>query len=222
VLSRTRLELEQANGLNQHDLTDSQWAERNDIFQMEWDQALQSASPEARASWWEAETQQWTDADYLVWEAQQMRQMLMAAIDGQGGQHIRAYQHQIGPLLDIPSQQMRTQLEQGDPYYYAYRQALKAIARTSSLGAFINAFTSPYANTFIEPSNLTPEQEAALQQVADTGATIIRPQTAQALAAEAKARAHSTAVTQAGGKAAADPGFDQELGQMVSQAEGGG
>src|SRR5205807_516433 len=100
VLSGVRLELERSNGLDRNDLTDSEWAERNDIFQMEWDQALQNANPEARAAWWEAETSQWTDADYLVWEAQQMRQALMAAVDGQGGQHIRAYQHQIGPLLD--------------------------------------------------------------------------------------------------------------------------
>lgn len=218
ALSKVRLELERANGLDQNDLTDSQWAERNDIFQMEWDQALQNASPEGRAAWWEAETSQWTDADYLVWEAQQMRQTLMAAVDGQGGQHIRAYQHQIGPLLDIPSAKMRKQLEEGDPYYYAYRQILKKIASTSSLGAFINAFVSPYTHTLIEPEQLTPEAEAALADIADTGSTIIRPETARALAAQAKARAKSPAVAAAGGKASADPGFQQDLTQIVSDA----
>jgi hypothetical protein len=219
ALSRTRLELEEANGLKRTDLTDSQWAERNDIFQMEWDQALQSASPEVRAVWWEAETSQWTDADYLVWEAQQMRQQLMASIDGQGGQHIRAYQHQIGPLLDIPSAALRKALEQGDPYYYTYRRALKQMATTSSLGAFINAFVSPYSNTLIEPESMTPEQEAELASVSDASATLIRPGTAQALAAEAKKRAHSKAVAESGGKAAADPGFATETAGMISQAE---
>ena len=220
ALSRTRLELEQANGLNRNDLTDSQWAERNDIFQMEWEQALQTASPEARAAWWEAETSQWTDADYLVWEAQQMRSALMGSIDGQGGAHIRAYQHQIGPLLDIPSTAMRKALEQGDPYYYTYRQVLKQMAATSSLGAFISAFVSPYANTLIEPQQLTPDQEAAMASVVDSSATLIRPATAEALAAEAKKRAHSAAVEQSGGKATADPGFSQEVGGMIQQAEG--
>jgi hypothetical protein len=219
ALSRARLELEQANGLQRNDLTDSQWAERNDLFQMEWDQLLQGASPEARAAWWEAETSQWTDADYLVWEAQQMRQALMAAIDGQGGQHIRAYQHQIGPLLDIPSTALRTQLEQGDPYYYLYRQTLKQMSQTSSLGAFINAFVSPYSNMMIEPENLTPEQEQALVNEINQSATLVRPATARALAAEAKLRAHSAAVAQSGGKAMADPGFSTEENQMIQQAE---
>lgn len=215
ALSRARLDLEKANGLNRNDLTDSEWAERNDIFQMEWDQALQNASPATRAVWWEAETSQWTDADYLVWEAQQMRQAIMSAIDGQGGQHIRAYQHQIGPLLDIPSAAMRKALETGDPYYYAYRQTLKAMAQSSSLGAFINAFISPYSNTLIEPSQLDATGQQNLASVADSNATLLRPETAQALADEAKARAHSPAVEQAGGKASADPGFRKELADMA-------
>jgi hypothetical protein len=221
ALSRVRLELEQSNGLNRNDLTDSQWAERNDIFQSEWDQVLANASPQAKAAWWEVETQQWTDADYLVWEAQQMRQTIMAAIDGQGGQHIRAYQHQIGPLLDIPSTQLRTQLEQGDPYYYAYRQALKSLSRSSSLGAFLTAFTSPYSNTLIEPEGMSPGQEQQLISMADTGATILKPATAQALAAQAKRIAQSTPVEEAGGKAAASPEFDQTLTAMTEQAATG-
>lgn len=218
ALSRARKELSSANGLDRNDLTDSQWAERNDLFQMEWDQILQAASPEARAAWWEANTSQWTDADYLVWEAQQMRQALMGAIDGQGGQHIRAYQHQIGPLLDIPSTALRTQLEQGDPYYYTYRQVLKQMSQTSSLGAFINAFTSPYANMMVTPEGLTPEQEQALADNVNTSATLIRPQTARALAAEAKLRAHSKAVDESGGKALADPGFASEVSTMIEDA----
>jgi hypothetical protein len=221
ALSRVRLELEQANGLNRNDLTDSQWAERNDIFQSEWDQVLSNASPQTKAAWWEVETQQWTDADYLVWEAQQMRQTIMAAIDGQGGQHIRAYQHQIGPLLDIPSTALRTQLEQGDPYYYAYRQALKSLSRSSSLGAFLTAFTSPYSNTLIEPEGMSPEQEQQLISMADTGATILKPATVQALAAQAKRIAQSEPVKESGGKAAASPEFDQTLGAMTEQAAQG-
>jgi hypothetical protein len=215
ALSRARLELEKSNGLDRNDLTDSEWAERNDIFQMEWDQALQNASPSTRATWWEAETSQWTDADYLVWEAQQMRQAIMSAIDGQGGQHIRAYQHQIGPLLDIPSAAMRKQLENGDPYYYAYRQTLKQLAQSSSLGAFINAFVSPYSSTLIEPSALDAAGQTNLASVADSGSTLVQPATAEALAAEAKVRAHSPAVEQSGGKALADPAFQQELASMV-------
>lgn len=219
ALSRARKELSTANGLDRNDLTDSQWAERNDMFQMEWDQILQASSPESRAAWWETQTSQWTDADYLVWEAQQMRQALMGAIDGQGGQHIRAYQHQIGPLLDIPSTALRTQLEQGDPYYYTYRQVLKQMSQTSSLGAFINAFVSPYSNMMVEPENMTPEQEQALSDSINASATLVRPQTARALAAEAKLRAHSKAVTESGGKALADPAFAAEAEQMMTEAQ---
>jgi hypothetical protein len=218
ALAKARAELANENGLRRTDLTDSEWAERNDIFQMEWDQLLQNASPEVRAVWWAAQTQQWTDADYLVWEAQQMRQALMASIDGQGGQHIRAYQHKIGPLLAIPSATLRKELEQGDPYYYTYRQILKQMSQVSSLGAFINAFVSPHTSTWIEPENMTPEQEAATAAAADSSATLIRPATAKGLAAEAKSLAHTKEVSQSGGKAAADPGFAARLAELITKA----
>jgi len=71
----------------------------------------------------------------------------------------------------------------------------------------------------IEPEGLTPAEEEALMETVNTSATLIRPQTARAIAAEAKLRAQSQAVKEAGGKAQADPGFSQEVAGMIQQAE---
>jgi hypothetical protein len=67
---------------------------------------------------------------------------------------------------------------------------------------------------------LDPAQEQALMDELNSSATLVRPQTARALAAQAKARAQSQAVKESGGKAQADPGFDQDVSGMIQQAEG--
>jgi hypothetical protein len=221
-LASVRSQLAQQLGLDNLGLSDSEWYARYQNFQSAWDQILESASPLSRAAWWEAQHSQWTDADYLVWEAQELKKSIAAAVDGQGGAHIRAYENQVASLQSLPlTTAERLKIEQADPYYYTYRQVLTAMSRSSALGAFINAFTSPFSETFILPSGLTPDEQQQMASLAPSSASLITPETAAELAAKAKTLANDSSVAAAGGKATGSPEFNQELEQMAQDASNG-
>jgi hypothetical protein len=222
-LANARANLASQLGLDNLGLSDSEWYARYQNFQSGWDQILQTASPASRAAWWETEHSQWTDADYLVWEARELKNSVASAVDGQGGAHIRAYENQVASLQALPlTQAERTKIEQADPYYYAYRQIITAMSRSSALGAFINAFTSPYSETYIMPQGLTPDEQQQLQALAPGTASLITPETAAALAAQAKALAGQPDVATSGGEAAASPEFQKQMTELVQKAVQGG
>jgi hypothetical protein len=221
-LANARANIAQQLGLDNLGLSDSAWYARYQQFQQIWDQTVQSASPTARAAWWEHEHSQWTDADYLAWEAQEMKKAIAAAVDGQGGNYILAYENQIAALQQLPlTTAERQKIEESDPYYYTYRQMLKAMSRSSALGAFINAFTSPFSETYILEQGLSPAEQQQAALLAPGSASLIKPETATALAAEAKKVAQTPEVAAAGGQATASPEFQQNLQQAVGAAETG-
>jgi hypothetical protein len=221
ALANARAGIAQQVGLDNLGLSDADWYARYQTYQQVWDATLQSASPQARAAWWEHEHSQWTDADYLMWEAQEMKKAIAAAVDGQGGRYIAAFENQIANLEALPlTTAERQRIEQSDPYYYTYRNIIKAMSRSSALGAFINAFTSPNSETYILEQGLTPAEQEQAALVAAGTASLITPQTAQQLAAGAKQLATSPAVTQAGGEATASPEFQQNVQGLAGQAEG--
>lgn len=218
-LANARSQLAQQFGLDNLGLSNAEWYTRYQQYQDAWEQILQSASPQSRAAWWQAEHSQWTDADYLSWEAQQLKKAIASSIDGQGGAHIRAYENQIASLQSLPlTTAERQQLEEADPYYYTYRQVIKAMSRNTALGAFINAFTSPFSETYIMPSGLSPDAQAQIQSMAPRTAFIVTPEEAQRLAAQAKALAGTPEVTAAGGEARNTPGFESTVQQLEGQA----
>lgn len=218
-LMKARQQLSQDLGLDNLGLSDSQWFARYTQFQNAWDQIVASASPESRSVWWQTEHSQWTDADYLAWEAKELKKSIAAAVDGQGGNYITAYENQISQLEALPlTTAERLKIEQADPYYYTYRQVIQAMSRSSALGAFISAFTSPYSETYIMPEGLSPDQQQQIAQLAPGTASLVTPETAKALAAQAKALAGSQEVTQAGGQASETPAFQQTVQELSSEA----
>lgn len=219
-LAAARADIASGLGLDNLGLSDSDWYARYQQFQQIWDHTLQSASPTSRAAWWEAEHSQWTDADYLVWEAQEMKKSIAAAVDGQGGAYIAAYENQIAALQNLPmTTAERIKLEESDPYYYTYRQIIKGMAGTSALGAFVNAFTSPYSQTTILEQGLTPAEQEQAASLAPGSASLIKPETAAGLAADAKKIATSPEVGAAGGQATASPEFDAALKVAAEEAQ---
>lgn len=220
ALSGARSMIAQQVGLDNLGLSDSEWYARYQTFNAVWEATVATASPEARAAWWEHEHSQWTDADYLVWEAREMKKALASAIDGQGGAHIQAYENQISVLEQLPiTAAERTKIEQQDPYYYTYRQMIKAMSRTSALGAFINAFTSPYSETYILEQGLTPVEMEQAALLSSGSASLIKPETAQSLADQAKQLAGSPEVGAAGGEATASTEFQKTLQQVIAEAQ---
>lgn len=218
-LMKARQELSQQLGLDNLGLSDAEWFARYTQFNNAWDQVLQAASPETRAAWWQTEHSQWTDADYLSWEAKELKKAVAAAVDGQGGHYIQAYENQISQLEALPlTTAERQKIEESDPYYYTYRQVIQSMSRSSALGAFINAFTSPYSETYIMPQGLTPDQQQQMAQAAPGTASLVSPETATQLAAQARALAGSQEVTQAGGDATQSPEFEQTVQQLASEA----
>lgn len=218
-LSSAYTTLAQQFGLDNPALSDQQWFEAYDAFLPAWNQLLQSAQPATRAAYWEHSTAQWTDADYLEWEARELRDGLASSIDGQGGNYIRAFQNQLFTLKPTLTVAQYTELENSDPYYSAYKAMLTAMGQTSPLGAFVSAFSSPYTKTYIPPAGTTPEEAQTLAQ--DTGQVVIRPEVAHAQAQQAKQVAQSQDVAQSGGQAAASPEFQQEEEQALQAAESG-
>lgn len=220
ALANARQNIAQQLGLDNLGLSDTAWYARYQQFQTIWDATVQSASPAARSAWWEAEHSQWTDADYLVWEAQEMKKAVAAAVDGQGGNYITAFENQIASLQSLPlTTAERTKIEASDPYYYTYRNIIRAMSRSSALGAFINAFTSPFSETYILEQGLTPDEQQQAALLASGSASLITPETAKGLAAEAKKIATSPEVGAAGGEATGSPEFQQNLQQAVGAAE---
>lgn len=206
-------------GLDNSGLSTQDWFERYDAFLPAWNQLLQSASPSTRAAWWEHSTMQWTDADYLEWEAKQLRDSLAASIDHQGGNYIRAVQNQLFRLKPTLTVAEYKQMQQSDPYYLAYTTLLKEMGKTSALGAFVSAFSSPYSQTYVPPAGLTPDQGQQLAQ--HTGQVVIRPETAQQLATQAKKIAHQSGVAQAGGQPEQSPDFQQQEQATLDAAQSG-
>jgi hypothetical protein len=218
-LSSMRVGLMNQYGLDNPSLSTDEWMNQYELFNAAWDQQLQSTSPSAKAAWWETETAQWTDVDYLQWEATQLKDALAASIDGQGGNYIRAFQNKISPLNNLPlTSAERTDLESQDPYYYTYKQTLKSMSQSSALGALVNAF-SPYGTLTIAPQGSTPDQVQALAD--STIGTVLSSQTAQSLAAQAKQIAHEPQVGQAAGNAAPSPEFQQSATQAINDAQAG-
>lgn len=206
-------------GLDSPGLSTQDWFERYDAFLPAWNQLLQSAAPATRAAWWEHSTMQWTDADYLEWEARQLRDSLAASIDHQGGSYIRKYQNwlfRMKPTMTVSEYQ---QAQQADPYYLAYTTLLKEMGKTSALGAFVSAFSSPYSTTYIPPAGLTSAQAQELS--AHTGQVVVRPEMAQQLATQAKQIAQEPQVAQAGGQPEASPEFQQQEQQALAAAQSG-
>lgn len=212
-LSAAYTQLSSQFGLDNQALSDQQWFELYDAFLPAWNQLLQSADPASRASWWEHHTQQWTDADYLEWEAQQLKEALAGSIDGQNGAYIRAVQNQLFQLKPYMSTADFSALENSDPAYSAYRAMLQNIGLTSPLGAFVSAFSSPFSTTSVLPAGMTPEQ--AQEVAGSTGGYAVRAEEAQTLAQQARQVAAEPAVQQAGGDAGASP----ELQQAVAAAQ---
>ena len=206
-------------GLNETALSDQQWFERYDAFLPAWEQMLQSASPSTRATWWDHHTQQWTDADYLEWEARQLKDALAASIDGQGGKHIRAYQNQIFRLRPTMTLKEYQQLEDADPYYSTYKTLLAEMGRTSPLGAFVSAFSSPFSRTYIPPIGTTAAEAQTLAQ--HTGQTVVRAEQAQRLAQQAKRVAQEQGVAEAGGTPEGSPEFQQQEQAAFAAARSG-
>lgn len=204
-------------GLDDQTLSTDQWYERYDAFQPAWEQLLQSASPSTRAAWFEHSQAQWTDADYLEWEAQQLKHSLAASIDGQGGQYIRAYQNQLFRLRPTLTQQEYQDLQDSDPMFSAYHSLLTSMGETSALGAFVNAFSSPYARTVVLPPGFSPDEATALAE--HTGQTVVRSEEAQQLAQQARQVAQDPAVAESGGQAAASPDFQQQAGEAIQAAQ---
>lgn len=200
-------------------LSTQDWFERYDAFLPAWNQVLQSAAPATRAAWWEHSTMQWTDADYLEWEAKQLRDSLAASIDHQGGNHIRAFQNQLFRLKPVMTVAEYNQLQQSDPYYMAYTTLLKQMGKTSALGAFVSAFSSPYSQTYVPPAGLSVDQ--ATQLAAHTGQVVVRPEAAQDLANKAKQIAKDKGVAEAGGQPEASPEFQQQEQQAIAAAQAG-
>lgn len=212
-LSASYVQLQKQFGLDNQALGDQQWFELYDAFLPAWNQLLQSADPSSRAAWWEHHTQQWTDADYLEWEASQLKDALAGSIDGQGGAYIRAVQNQLYQLKPYMSSADFSALENSDPAYSAYRAMLQNIGLTSPLGAFVSAFSSPFSTTTVLPTGMTPGQ--AQEVASSTGGYAVRAEEAQALAQQARQVAGEPQVQQAGGDAAASP----ELEQAVQAAQ---
>lgn len=220
ALSGARASIAQQVGLDNLGLSDSEWYARYQTFNQIWEATVATASPQARATWWEHEHSQWTDADYLVWEASEMKKAIAAAVDGQGGAYIQAYENQVAALEQMPiTAAERTKIEQQDPYYYTYRQLIKAMSRSSALGAFINAFTSPYSETYILEQGLTPAEMEQAALLASGSATLVKPETAKGLASSARELASSPDVAAAGGEATASPEFQKTLQQAIAEAE---
>jgi hypothetical protein len=215
-LSAAYSQLSKQFGLDNQTLTDQQWFELYDVFLPAWEQMLQSAAPSTRAAWWEHSTQQWTDADYLEWEARQLKQQLAASVDGQGGAYIRAYQNQLYQLKPTLTAAEFMALEEQDPYYSAYKTLLSNIGMTSPLGAFVGAFSSPFSRTQVLPPGFAPEDAEALAQ--HTGGTVVRSEEAQQLAQQARQVAKDPNVAAAGGQATASPDFQQQLQAAEAQA----
>lgn len=218
-LSAAYTALSQQFGLDKPGLSDQDWFEAYDAFLPAWDQLLQAAPPASRAAWWEHSTGQWTDADYLEWEARELRDSLAASIDGQGGNYIRAYQNQLFRVKPTLTVQQYTDLENSDPYYSAYKTMLSSMGQTSVLGAFVSAFSSPYTKTYIPPAGTTLDEAQTLAE--DTGQVVIRPEQAQAQAQRARQVATSPDVAQSGGQAAASPEFQQEEQAALQAAQTG-
>ncbi len=219
TLASSYTSLAQQFGLDNPSLSDQDWFERYDAFLPAWQQLLQSASPSTRAAWWDHSTMQWTDADYLEWEARQLRDSLAASIDGQGGNYIRAFQNQLfrlKPTLTVAEYQ---QVEKSDPQYITYKTMLTEMGRTSPLGAFVSAFSSPFTQTYVPPASLGLSQADAADLAQHTGQTVILPGTAQQLATQAKQIAQDPNVAQAGGQPEANPQFQQQEQQAIGAAQ---
>jgi hypothetical protein len=215
-LAATRVQFEQAFGLDQPGLADDQWYQRYEAFQAAWKQQLEGANPIARAKWWENETAQWTDTDYLVWEADHMKKALESSVDGQGGMYIEAYRNYLNSVKPYMSASEYAQAEQADPYYSAYRALLSSLGQTSVMGAFVAAFSgSP--SVIIAP--VSPADADTLAQ--ETGKTVISSQTAQQMAQQAKQMATDPAVAQAGGELGASGEGQQLEQQAIGAAEAG-
>jgi hypothetical protein len=214
-LAAAYTQLSKQFGLDNQALSDDQWFELYDAFLPAWNQMLQAADPSSRAAWWEHHTQQWTDADYLEWEAQQLKEALAGSIDGQNGAYIRAVQNQLYQLKPYMSAADFKSLEDSDPAYSAYRAMLQNIGLTSPLGAFVSAFSSPFSTTTVLPTGMSPEQ--AQEVAGSTGGYAVRAEEAQGLAQQARQVAQEPQVAQAGGDASASP----ELQQAVQAAEAG-
>lgn len=218
-LSAAYTALSQQFGLDAPGLSDQDWFVAYDAFLPAWNQLLQSAPPATRAAWWEHDTAQWTDADYLEWEARELKDALAASIDGQGGNYIRAYQNQIFRIKPTLTVQQYTDLENADPMYSAYRTMLTSMGQTSVLGAFVSAFSSPYTKTYVAPQGTTLDEAQTLAQ--DTGQVVIRPEQAQAQAQRARQVATDQGVAQSGGQAGASPEFQQEEQAALQAAQTG-
>lgn len=206
-------------GLDDQTLTTDQWYERYDAFQPAWEQLLQSASPSTRAAWFEHSQAQWTDADYLEWEAQQLKQALAASIDGQGGAYIRAFQSQLFRLKPTLTDSEYQEMQDADPVFSAYHSLLTSMGQTSALGAFVNAFSSPYSRTVVLPPGFSQGEAQALAE--HTGQTVVRSEEAQALSQQARQVAQDPAVAQAGGDPAASAEFQQQAAGAIQAAQAG-
>jgi len=215
-LSAAYSQLSKQFGLDNQALSDQQWFELYDAFLPAWNQMLQAADPSSRAAWWEHRTQQWTDADYLEWEAQQLKEALAGSIDGQGGAYIRAVQNQLYQLKPYMSAADFSAMEDSDPAYSAYRAMLQNIGQTSPLGAFVSAFSSPFSTTAILPPGMTPEQ--AQEVAGSTGGYAVRAEEASQLAQQARQVAAEPEVAQAGGDAGASPEVQAAV-QAASEAQ---
>lgn len=210
-LDNARAKLKDQFGLNELGISQDDWFARYDLFQNAWDQTLQTAAPEARAQWWDHATAQWTDADYLEWQAKQLKTALAASIDGQGGKYIAAYQNRLYALYPRLSRQDYKTIEEGDPYFSAYKTLLGQMATTSPLGAFVSAFSPTQSNVIILPSGLSEQDAQAWAEY--TGKTVIRGETATELARQAHLAAQEPGMKQAAGK-----GITPAAQQAVTEA----
>jgi hypothetical protein len=131
--------------------------------QAEWQNQLNSFSPNAQAIWWDAHTSMWTDADYLYWTTQQTKDAIAGAIDGEGGAHIRARQHQLAGMGLPLSTKAQDELRKQDPYLWTYYAVLKQMGSNTLLGSLISAFANPYAAFNVIPDS-EAEQVAALEE----------------------------------------------------------
>lgn len=208
-LSAAYAQLSQQFGLDNQTLNDQEWFTLYDAFLPAWNQMLQAADPSSRAAWWEHHTQQWTDADYLHWQAQQLKEALAGSIDGQGGQYIRSVQNQLFQLKPYMSTADFSAMENSDPYYSAYRSMLQSIGMTSPLGAFVSAFSSPFSTTTVLPTGMSAEQ--AQEVAGSTGGYAVRAEEAGQLAQQARQVAAEPQVAAAGGNAGVSPELQQEL-----------
>ena len=224
ALAKKRMELQNNLALDDPKLTPDEYFNRLDLFETQWDQVLNAASPEIRALWWDHTTKQWTNMDYLYWYTRQIKKQLQAVIDHQGGGLVRqqeaAMYQKYGDILRIPGLNAndRQAIYDQYPMYANYAQLLKDMGQTP-MGAMISAFTSPTSHTVVMRRGLPQNVFDLMQQLSPSTDVYVSQQALAGQEKQAQEAAGSPVTAELGGNIQQSPEFQQAVLGAAREAE---